>query len=122
MRQLSFQTKIGNYINSQFNLNFIHHNFNSELLLFYYMFLLRECTIICKAFVIKRKVIRNEHSTSISDKSCKVLMQEKKRVHNSSKTISSTSLNNNYFKICTLFLLNYSFKISKIYLIQKIFS
>ena len=122
MRQLSFQTKIGNYINSQFNLNFINHNFNSELLLSYYMFLLRECTIICKAFVIKRKVIRNEYSTSISDKSCKVIMQEKKRVHNSSETISSTSLNNNYFKIYTSFLLNYSFKISKIYLIQKIFS
>ena len=122
MRQLSFQTKIVNYINSQFNLNFINHNFNSELLLSYYMFLLRECTIICKAFVIKRKVIRNEYSTSISDKSCKVIMQEKKRVHNSSKTISSTSLNNNYFKIYTSFLLNYSFKISKIYLIQKIFS
>ena len=55
------------------------------------------------------------------NKSCKVIMQEKKRVENSSKTISSTSLNNNYFKIFISILLNYSFKISKIYNTQKIF-
>ena len=31
------------------------------------MFLLIECTTICKAFVIKRKVIQNEYTTSISE-------------------------------------------------------
>ena len=50
---------------------------------------------------------------------CEVLMHEKKRIHNSSKTISKTSWNNNYFKILSSILLNCSFKtfkISKIYL------
>ena len=46
----------------------------------------------------------------------------KKKIHNSSKTMSSTSLNNNYFKIFTSILLNCYFKISKIYLTQRVFS
>ena len=33
LRQLSFPTNIGNYINSQTNLTHIHHNFISQLLL-----------------------------------------------------------------------------------------
>ena len=52
------------------------------------------------------------------NKSCKVIMKEKKRIRNSSTTISIGSLNNNYFKILTSILLNSSFKISKIYLTQ----
>ena len=56
------------------------------------------------------------------NKSCKVLIQEKKITCNSSATISTASLNNNYFKIFTSILINYSFKISKIYLTQKVFS
>ena len=56
------------------------------------------------------------------NKSCKVLTQEKQRIRNSSTTISTASLNNNYFKIFTSILLNCSFKISRIYLTQKIFS
>ena len=55
-------------------------------------------------------------------KSYKVLTQGKNRIRNSSTTISTASLNNNYFKIFTSILLNCSFKISKIYLTQKIFS
>ena len=47
LRQLSFTTNIGNCINSQTNLSFIHHNFISELLLPYYIFLLPKCTTIC---------------------------------------------------------------------------
>ena len=57
-----------------------------------------------------------------TNKSCKVITQGKKRIHNSSKTISSASLTSNYFKIFTSILLNCSFKISKIYLTQKIFT
>ena len=56
------------------------------------------------------------------NKICKVLIQEKKITCNSSATISTASLNNNYFKIFTSILINYSFKISKIYLTQKVFS
>ena len=56
------------------------------------------------------------------NKSCKVLMEEKQRVHNSSKKTPSISLNNNYFQIFTSILLNCSFKISKIYPAHKSFS
>ena len=56
------------------------------------------------------------------NKSYKVLTQEKNRIRNSSTTISTASLNNNYFKIFTSILLNRSFKINKIYLKQKILS
>ena len=55
------------------------------------------------------------------NKRCKVLIQEKNRIRNSSTTISTASLNNNYFKIFTAILVNSSFKNSKIYLTQKIF-
>ena len=56
------------------------------------------------------------------NKSCKVLIKEKKGICKSSTTISTASLNNNYFKIFNSILLNYSFQIRKIYLTQKIFS
>ena len=56
------------------------------------------------------------------NKSCKVLTQEKNRIRNSSTTISTASLNNNYFKLFTSLKLNCSFKINKNYLKQKIFS
>ena len=56
------------------------------------------------------------------NKSCKVLIKEKKGICKSSTTISTASLNNNYFKIFTSKILNCSFKISKIYLPQKFFS
>ena len=55
------------------------------------------------------------------NKRCKVLIQEKNRIRNSSTTISTASLNNNYFKIFTAILVKSSFKNSKIYLTQKIF-
>ena len=50
------------------------------------------------------------------NKSCKVLTQEKQRIRNSSTTISTGSLSNNYFKLFTSLPLNCSFKINKIYL------
>ena len=56
------------------------------------------------------------------NKSSKVLIQEKRRICNSSTTISTASLNMNYFKIFTAMLLNSSFKNTKIFLTQKIFS
>ena len=56
------------------------------------------------------------------NKNCKVLTQEKQRIPNSSTTISTASLNNNYFKLFTSLPLNSSFKINKNYLKQKIFS
>ena len=56
------------------------------------------------------------------NKSCKVLTQEKQKIRNSSTTISTASLNNNYFKLFTSLPLNSSFKINKNYLKQKIFS
>ena len=49
-------------------------------------------------------------------------MKEKRRIWNSSKTISSRSLINNYFNIFTSILPNFSFKISNICLTKKIFS
>ena len=48
------------------------------------------------------------------NKSYKVLIKEKRRICNSSTTISTLSLNTNYFKIFTSILLNCSFKINKI--------
>ena len=56
------------------------------------------------------------------NKSYKVLTQEKNRIRNSSTTISTASLNNNYFKLFTSLPLNCSSKINKNYLKQKIFS
>ena len=53
------------------------------------------------------------------NESWKVLFHEKKRICNSSKAISTASLNDPYFKIFTSILLNCSFQISKIYLTQK---
>ena len=55
------------------------------------------------------------------NKSYKVLTQEKNRIRNSSTTISTASLNNNYFKIFTSILLNCSFKVKKITLHKKYF-
>ena len=55
------------------------------------------------------------------NKSCKVVIQEKDRIRNSSTTISTASLNKNYFKIFTSILLSCSFKTTKIYLTQKTF-
>ena len=56
------------------------------------------------------------------NKSSKVLIQEKKRIRKSSTTFSTASLNNNYFKVFISIILNCSFKISKIYLTEKMFS
>ena len=56
------------------------------------------------------------------NKSCKVLIKEKMGACKSSTTISTASLNNNYFKILTSKILNCSFRINKIYLTQKFFS
>ena len=122
MRQLPFPTNIGNYINSQTNMSFIHHDFISEFVLSYYIVLILKCTITCKTFLIKGRSLKMSILPQYKKKSCKVLIQEKKRIRNSSTTISTASLNNNYFKIFTSILLNCSFKISRIYLTQKIFS
>ena len=56
-----------------------------------------------------------------NNKSSKVLIQEKNRIRNSSTTISTASLNKNYFKMFTSILLNCSIKTSKIPLTQNIF-
>ena len=124
MRQLFFPTNIGNYINSQTNLSFIHQNFISEFFLSYYIFLLLECTTICmQNFLIKKgRSLKISILPQQKNKSCKVLIQEEKTIRNSSKTISSASLSNHYFEIFTWSLVNCSFKISKIYLTQNIFS
>ena len=56
------------------------------------------------------------------NKNCKVLIQDKKDICDSSTTISTTSLNNNYLKVFTRIILSRSFKIRKTYLTQQTFS
>ena len=104
LRQLFFPTNIGNYIKSQTNLSFIYQNFISEFFLSYYIFLLLECTTICmQNFLIKKgRSLKISILPQHNNKSCKVLIQEEKTIRNSSKTISSASLSNNYFQIYLL--------------------
>ena len=55
------------------------------------------------------------------NKSCKVLIQETKEIRNSSTTISTAFLNNNYFKRFTSILLKCSFKFARFTLHRKSF-
>ena len=70
----------------------------------------------------KRQDRQTARQTLISQEPSTDGQESKETIHNSSKTISSRSLNNKYFENIHLNLLNCTFKISKIYLKQKVFS
>ena len=57
LREPSFPTYIGIYINSQTDLSFIHHNLISELHLFYYIFtLLESCSFKISKIYLTQKI------------------------------------------------------------------
>ena len=80
-------------INYQGKFVFVYHNIICGTPSSYYIFLLLECNSICKASSLTNFLLPQFQRWS-----SKVLIKEKKKIHNSWKTIFNRSFNNIYFE------------------------
>ena len=111
-RQLSFPINIRNFINSQKNFNFVHHNIIFGKLSFYYIFPLPECNAICmQNFPLREDHPKRAYFFNLRNEVVNSLIKDKKRIQTSSNITSNKSFNDFYFKIFTSILPHCSFKI-----------